>query len=397
MSVREHIDRVKKDKKLLFVLVGFIAALIFLPYLAIPALLLWWFYKKSKFSKRFKTVSTSIVCVSIAVLMTFGFIAYAKDEQPQLTVAEPQERTTIKAQEIIIKGSYTPSDRKVWLNGKEVSASNGGFETTYSLKEGENKIEVSAGNWKRARTTLYVVRELTDEEIAARATPSPSNASPESAISAAETVNSNLEYVKVTKVVDGDTIQIEGGKTVRYIGIDTPETVDPRTTVQCYGKEASNRNKQIVEGATIGLEKDVSETDKYGRLLRYVYKDDAMVNLTLVQEGYAYSSSYPPDIKHQDKFRTAEQQAKSGQKGLWGSCNANTNTTQPTTNTASPKPATSQPTTTAPSNSSGDKDCKDFKTHSEAQAYFNSKGGSSSNNVDNLDADHDGLACETLP
>ena len=128
----------------------------------------------------------------------------------------------------------------------------------------------------------------------------------------------NLEFIKVKRVVDGDTISLENGKIVRYIGIDTPESVDPRKPVQCYAKEASARNKELVEGQTVGLEKDVSETDKYGRLLRYVYKNNVLINEQLVQEGYAHSSSYPPDIKHQERFRLAEQKARENSRGLWG-------------------------------------------------------------------------------
>ena len=128
----------------------------------------------------------------------------------------------------------------------------------------------------------------------------------------------NLELATVKRVIDGDTISLENGKVIRYIGIDTPEAVDPRKPVQCYAKEASARNKELVEGQIVGLEKDVSETDKYGRLLRYVYKDNILVNELLVKEGYAKSSSYPPDIKYQEKFRLAEQEARENNRGLWG-------------------------------------------------------------------------------
>src|SRR4030042_2567140 len=85
---------------------------------------------------------------------------------------------------------------------------------------------------------------------------------------------STNEGILVTRVIDGDTIEIEGGQKVRYIGIDTPEKVDPRPSVQCYGKEAAAKNKELVEGKRVRLEKDVSETDKYGRLLRYVFVGD---------------------------------------------------------------------------------------------------------------------------
>ena len=135
--------------------------------------------------------------------------------------------------------------------------------------------------------------------------------------------------VMVTRVIDGDTIEIEGGQRVRYVGIDTPETVDPRKPVQCFGVEASNYNKQLVEGKRVRLEKDVSESDRYGRLLRYVYVDDAFVNLILVQEGFASSYTYPPDIKYQDQFVEAQQTASEQKKGLWGSCPTTTETSTP--------------------------------------------------------------------
>ena len=123
--------------------------------------------------------------------------------------------------------------------------------------------------------------------------------------------------VKVIRVVDGDTIEIEGGEKVRYIGIDTPETVDPRKTVQCFGVEASKKNQELVEGKMVRLEKDITDRDKYNRLLRYVYVGDTFINLELVKQGFAYSYSYPPDIKYQDQFVNAQQEAREEKRGLW--------------------------------------------------------------------------------
>lgn len=125
----------------------------------------------------------------------------------------------------------------------------------------------------------------------------------------------------MTRVVDGDTIDVLiAGTTyrVRYIGVDTPETVDPRTDVQCYGREASERNHRLVEGKTVLLEKDISEIDKYGRLLRYVWVDGEMVNAALVRDGYAMAISYPPDVKYQELFAGLQQQAREAGLGLWG-------------------------------------------------------------------------------
>lgn len=133
------------------------------------------------------------------------------------------------------------------------------------------------------------------------------------------------QAVKVIKVVDGDTIIVEGDKTIRFIGIDTPETVDPRRPVGCFGKEASNKAKELLNGKSVILEKDVSESDKYQRLLRYVYLplDDGkllFVNDYLVREGFAKVLTYPPDVKFNETFLEAQIFAREKKLGLWGRC-----------------------------------------------------------------------------
>lgn len=136
------------------------------------------------------------------------------------------------------------------------------------------------------------------------------------------------DEAKVLRVVDGDTIEVEykgSLKKLRYIGIDTPETVDPRKIVECFGKEASGENRRIVEGKQVELEKDISETDKYGRLLRYVYirlsdGSTLFVNDYLVRQGFAKGSTYPPDVKYQEQFLEAEREARENKRGLWGRC-----------------------------------------------------------------------------
>lgn len=135
--------------------------------------------------------------------------------------------------------------------------------------------------------------------------------------------------VKVTRIVDGDTIEIEGGIKIRYIGINTPETVAPNKPVSCFGHEASDKNKELVLGKEVRLEKDVSETDRYGRLLRYVYVKGperpegvewVFVNDFLVKSGYAQVSTYPPDVKYQNLFLESQADAKENNLGLWGKC-----------------------------------------------------------------------------
>jgi micrococcal nuclease len=136
---------------------------------------------------------------------------------------------------------------------------------------------------------------------------------------------SELEQAEVERVVDGDTIRLADGRTLRYIGINTPETVAPNRPVECFGKEASAFNKELVQGKAIWLEKDISETDRYGRLLRYVYLEpsaslSAQVNYLLVGQGYAYASSYPPDVKWQETLAKAQKESQQNQRGLWATC-----------------------------------------------------------------------------
>jgi micrococcal nuclease len=129
----------------------------------------------------------------------------------------------------------------------------------------------------------------------------------------------------VTRVIDGDTIEVtRDNKTdkVRYIGVDTPETVDPHRPDGCFGKEASDENKKILTGHEVILEKDVSETDKFGRLLRYVYLklDDGsflFVNDYMAREGFAKASTFPPDVKFASRFSEAQSEAQKAQIGLW--------------------------------------------------------------------------------
>lgn len=136
------------------------------------------------------------------------------------------------------------------------------------------------------------------------------------------------EQFQVLKVTDGDTIEVgDGEKTykLRYIGVNTPETVDPRKQVECFGKKASEENKRLVEGKTIYTQKDISETDRYGRLLRFVYiKIDSdnylFVNDYLVRNGFAYASTFPPDVKYKDRFEKAQGEAQAQMKGLWSEC-----------------------------------------------------------------------------
>ena len=97
---------------------------------------------------------------------------------------------------------------------------------------------------------------------------------------------------------------------MRYIGIDAPEMGDARETIACFAREAMEENKRLADGKTVRLEKDVSETDRYGRLLRYVYIDDVFINDYLVRQGFARVDTVPPDVDHQDQFLEAQREAQ---------------------------------------------------------------------------------------
>ncbi len=171
-------------------------------------------------------------------------------------------------------------------------------------------------------------------------TPSTSILSATSSAIAVPTLHSELltqHLFLVTHVIDGDTFEIESGEKVRLIGIDTPETVDPHRLVGCYGPEASNKSKEVLTNQRVRLEKDITDKDKYGRILRYVYlvrQDESssaylpqegatsaiFYNDYLVKEGYAKSYPYPPDTKYQELFNRSQMEAKLNKKGLWGRC-----------------------------------------------------------------------------
>lgn len=150
-----------------------------------------------------------------------------------------------------------------------------------------------------------------------------SSPSPEPALGLAP--SGLTETALVLRVIDGDTIEVDrrrGAEKVRYIGVDTPETVNPGSPVEWMGPEASAANRALVDGREVVLERDVSETDRYGRLLRYVWLHEGaawtLVNLALVSAGYAAVVTYPPDVRYVDLYLAAQREAREAGRGLWG-------------------------------------------------------------------------------
>jgi micrococcal nuclease len=128
---------------------------------------------------------------------------------------------------------------------------------------------------------------------------------------------------KVIRVVDGDTVEAEvDGRTedVRYIGVDTPESVKPDTPVECYALKASHFNERLVEGEEVRLDFDAERRDVYGRLLAYVHLGERFVNAELVRRGYATTLTIPPNTRYATLFDRIERRASEDARGLWGEC-----------------------------------------------------------------------------
>jgi micrococcal nuclease len=129
----------------------------------------------------------------------------------------------------------------------------------------------------------------------------------------------------VTRVVDGDTVHVDLGgtdETVRYIGIDTPESVKPDTPVQCYAEQASAANARLVRGQDVRLRFDAERRDRYGRLLAYVFRSDdgTFVNEQLIRDGDARPLRVAPNIRYAARFATLAAAAKQADRGLWKAC-----------------------------------------------------------------------------
>ena len=131
-------------------------------------------------------------------------------------------------------------------------------------------------------------------------------------------LDASQTFSTVTRVIDGDTVVVEGVGTVRLIGIDTPETVDPREPVQYFGKEASDFTKQLATGKRVRLEFDVDRTDRYGRTLAYLYlqPENLLLNAEIIRQGYGFAYTQFP-FRMIEHFRALEWEAREARRGLW--------------------------------------------------------------------------------
>lgn len=233
-----------------------------------------------------------------------------------------------------------------------------------------------------------LVNHPTDKNSAAQTSNTTSSStSPSSSINADNSIpevssdQPTLESFQVTRVVDGDTIKINyyGQETsVRLIGINTPETVDPRKNVECFGKEASNFLTNKLTGKTIQLEVDPSQTDrdKYNRLLRYVYLDNEDIGLTIIQKGYGYEYTYNIPYAKQSEYKAAEKQAESTGQGLWATNACATSSTSTNQQSTTPQAAPQSQSTSKDSSTCSIKgninNSGEHIYHLPGQKYYNS-------------------------
>ncbi|GAX89112.1 thermonuclease family protein [Effusibacillus lacus] len=142
----------------------------------------------------------------------------------------------------------------------------------------------------------------------------------------AETIKIKGRWATVTKVTDGDTLELDGTEKVRLIGVNTPETVKPGVSPMPYGKEASEFTKSKLLGKKVFVEVDIQPKDKYDRTLAYIYLEkpkteqdieNVMMNALLLKEGYAQLMTIPPNVKYSDLFVKLQKQAREAKKGLW--------------------------------------------------------------------------------
>ena len=302
----------------------------------------------------FKKISPKVLAFLIIVYLSFTLIGCPSKHAEEVVVKTTEETELTTEEEVIEEKNHPPEavageNRKIeagstsLLSGGKSSDPDGDI-LTYAWYFGDGRkldgkyvyasydktgiytvvLIVSDGEYEDSDTLTInvtsakkVVSEKTTEETIEETTEAT-----EEVTTVEETEQTTEEEVKeerketayVIRVIDGDTIEVDlNGKAykVRYIGINSPEYNQP------CGDKATQANSYLVSGKTVILEKDVSETDKYGRLLRYVYVGDLFVNAHLVKFGWAQAATYPPDVKYSSYFVSLEREARENNEGCW--------------------------------------------------------------------------------
>ena len=299
----------------------------------------------------FKKISPSLVAFLIIVYLSFTLIGCPSKPAEEVVVKTTEETELTTEEEVTEEKNHPPeavagenleieaggtsllsggkssdpdgdSLTYVWdfgdgrkLDGKYVYASydeTGTYTITLTVSDGE--YEDSDTLTINVISAKQKVSEETTEEKTTEATEEVTTIEETEQTTEEVATEERKETAYVKRVIDGDTIEVDlNGKAyrVRYIGINSPEYDQP------YGYEATQANSSLVFGKTVILEKDVSETDKYGRLLRYVYVGDLFVNAHLVKFGWAQAATYPPDVKYSSYFVSLEREARENNEGCW--------------------------------------------------------------------------------
>jgi len=206
----------------------------------------------------------------------------------------------------------------------------------FSQPRGNNKTEIVTTTEPKIEQLTAATTEEVKNTTTESTKPTVAEKIPEPVIkqNTIETPGDSIIYYTVAGVVDGDTIKINVDDTVssyRLIGMDTPETLDPRKEVQCFGKEASNKAKELLIGKKIRIEREPNygDLDIYGRPLAYIYREDGLFyNKYMIEQGYAHEYTYKKPYKYQAEFKAAQKIAEENLRGLWSPDTCNGNTTQ---------------------------------------------------------------------
>lgn len=294
-------------------------------------------------SKLLKKISMAIVLSSVLIAPVFAqginiVINNNKVETPDAPYIK-EERTLVPlrliSENLGIKVEWDNTNRQVVLkksSGDVILP----IQKDYYLVNGQKVATEISGEIKNDRTFVPVrlIAELFDRNVGWDNNTKTVLINDKGQTSAPVVKSTNtFEEAKVLRVVDGDTIEIDRGRgkeKVRFVLVNTPETVHPKKGAEFYGKEASNFTKSQLTGKTVYLQKDTSDTDRYGRLLRYIWIErpssdnpsneeikSKCFNAILLAGGYANLSTFPPDVKYVDLFRQIERQARDGNVGLW--------------------------------------------------------------------------------
>lgn len=227
----------------------------------------------------------------------------------------------------------SPTEKKTNVPFAENNIEQQGIETT---KEVADQTNISTEQKENDLVAQPVNTNPINPDITTQSQPSTKTESP------------STDLYSVTGVVDGDTIKISADskeETVRLIGMDTPETVDPRKPVQCFGKEASDKAKELLIGKKVRIETDSTQgdLDKYDRRLAYIYREDGLFyNKYMIEQGYAHEYTYDIPYKYQTEFKAAQKSAQENLRGLWSPDTCNGDTTSSATDSPSSQTTTSE-------------------------------------------------------